>query len=330
MKKPHTFKHDKYNKALKSLLALVKADLPQFMIYLIGVSRVGKTTLQKDLLKHLPSDWFEKVLRFEAPPKMTTQFTFKPFLLRYLEQLGDPFVEAMIRSYKRATNYELIELIVKRIEKKGIRLVIIDEADLFVTARGDAQAYENLQFLKSLVNVTGIPHIFAGTPELGEFLSMEGQVINRSHVITLAPYSGTNKTHVSIFLQALREFEKDLETPVCEKLKEDPVAIFKATNGCVGALKELLIRMDAMAIGHEQPTITSELIERFGFFDPDNVRQGEIEEFHSSNNNPVTDPLKNPSGPGKKKKGEWHKGNSRRKRHPGRRKPSSDQVGQDI
>ena len=300
------------------------------MIYLIGVSRVGKTTLQEDLIRHLPNDWKQSVVRFEAPPKMTNQFTFKPLLLRYLEQLGDPFVEAMIRSYKRATNYELIQLIVKRIEKKRIRLVIIDEADIFASVRSDSQAYENLQFLKSLVNVTRVPHIFAGTPELGEFLSMEGQVINRSHVITLAPYNGTNKTHVSIFLQALREFEKDLETPVCEKLKEDPAALFKATNGCVGALKELLIRMDAMAIGHEQPTISSELIERFGFFDPDDVRQEEIEEFHSTNNKPVADPLKNPSDPGKKKKREWHKGKSRRKRRPGRRKPSSDQVGEDL
>jgi hypothetical protein len=274
-----TYKHDKYDKALKSLLALVNANLPQFMIFLIGVSRVGKTTLLEDLIKGL-SIWKEMVLRFEAPPKMTTQFTFKPFLLRYLEQLGDPFVDPMIRSYKRMKNYELIQLIVKRIRQRGIRLVIIDEADLFVSVRGASQAYENLQFLKSLVNITGIPHLFAGTPELGEFLSMEGQVINRSHVVSLSPYNPENKAHVKIFLQTLREFEKGLSTPVCLELKNEPTALFQATNGCIGALKELLVRMDAMAIAHDQPIISAELIERFGYYDPDEVRREEIEEFH--------------------------------------------------
>lgn len=325
-----TYKHDKYNKALKTVLALVKADLPQFMIYIIGVSRVGKTTLQHDIIHHLPREWKQRVIRFEAPPKMTTQFTFKPFLLRYLDFLGDPFASAMNRSYKRMKNHELIDLIVKRIRQKGIKLVIIDEADLFVTVRGLAQAYENLQFLKSLVNITGIPHVFAGTQELGEFLAMEGQVINRSHVVQLAPYDQNNKQHVQIFSQTLREFEKGLSIPVAADLKRNTTVLFEATNGCVGALKELLVRMEAMAVAHGEKQITAALIERFGFFDPTGLRGEEIEEFH----NPCSldDAEEVQKSLRKRRKADWHKSNPKRRRgrKPGRRKSSQDKVGDDL
>jgi len=324
-----TYKHDKYNKALTTLLALVKADLPQFMIYIIGVSRVGKTTLQKDLIRELSGEWRQKIIRFEAPPKMTTQFTFKPFLLRYLAHLGDPFALNVNRSYRRMKNNELVDLIVKRIKQFGIKLVIIDEADLFVSARGLSQAYENLQFLKSLVNITEIPHIFAGTPELGEFLAMEGQVINRSHVVQLAPYSLKNSTHVGIFLQILAEFEKDLSIPVATDLKKRPVILFEATNGCVGALKELLVRMEALALAHGLKEISAQLIELFGYYDPANVRSEEIDEFYTSNSASTAKGVPSESLRNSRKR-EWKKSNPKPRRRPGRRKSPRDEVGGDL
>jgi len=326
-----TYKHANYHRALKTLMALVKADLSQFMIFIIGVSRVGKSTLQRDLIHHLPKEWREKIIRFEAPPKMTSQFTFKPFLLRYLDQLGDPFCMLQLRSYKRMRNHELIDMIVKRIKQKGIRLVIIDEADLFVSVRGLAQAYENLQFLKSLVNITGIPHVFAGTPDLGEFLSMEGQVINRSHVVKLAPYSYENDTHVKIFLQALNVFEKKIQVPISKSLKKDPKLLFKVTNGCIGALKELLVRMEAMAIGHDQDEISPALIEMFGYYDPDDVREEEILDFYGKN----TPSKSKKENFGREtlrrcRKSNWTKSGAKHRRKPGKRKHPIDEIGTDL
>jgi hypothetical protein len=324
------YQHDKYVKAFKSIRALVTADLGQFMIFLIGVSRVGKTTLQEDLLKSLPRDWDGKVVRFEAPPKMTAQFSIRPFLLRYLEHIGDPFSALRVRSYARMKTHELIELIVRRIRQKGVKLVIVDESDLFVTVRGDAQAYENLQFLKSLVNITGIPHLFAGTPPLAEFLAMEGQVINRSHVVRLTPYNYDNDEHVKIYLQVLKKFEKSLTVPLNQELKKDPIVLFQATNGCIGALKELLVRMEAMAIAHEQDTISAQLISTFGFYDPNNIRAEEIEEFNNlstsnkSEQSVSTKPEPNPNKEATKER-KWHRKPSRRK--PGQRKSHADKVG---
>lgn len=310
--------HDKYLKALNSILAVLGADLTQFMIFIIGVSRVGKTTIQHDLMQRVPASWQGKIVRFEAPPKMTSQFTFKPFLLRYLEHLGDPFSVLSNTSYKRMTNYNLIDLIVQRIRQKDVKLVIIDEADLFVTVRGQAQAFENLQFLKSLVNITGIPHIFAGTPALGEFLSMEAQVINRSHVVRLSPYSYHIPEHVKIFIQILNEFERSIETPIDPELKTTPALLFQVTSGCVGALWELLMRMDAIAKINNLKVITSKLIEKFGYYDPDNIREEEVNLFNSQ---APTMPMQ---------VGKPSKKQSPKRPRPGTRKRHDDKVGGDL
>ena len=323
--KNNIINHDKYAKALKSLAALSTANLPQFMVFLIGVSRVGKSTILLDLLNHLPKEFQNKVIRFEAPPKMTSQFTFKPFLLRYLEHLGDPFSKYKPTSYKRKTNDELISLITRRIKQQGIRLIIIDEADLFVTVRGESQAYENLLFLKSLVNITGVTHVFAGTPPLAEFLSMEGQVINRSHVIRLHPYDISNTTHTKIFCQILREFESSLEIPLSAELKQNPSLLFAQTNGCVGALKELLTRLQALASMHKQKEISRKFLELFGYYDPDSLREEEIADFL----HPQEKAKDNPAPP------KWHSRRSDpshkgRKLRPGKRKNPIDNVGDQI
>lgn len=323
--KREIYPHDKYIKARNSILAVLGADLTQFMIFIIGVSRVGKTTIQEDVIRRVPASWEGKVVRFEAPPKMTPQFTFKPFLLRYLEHLGDPFSVLGNTSYKRMTNYDLIDLIVRRIRQKGVKLVMVDEADLFVTVRGQAQAFENLQFLKSLVNITGIPHIFAGTPALAEFLSMEGQVINRSHVVRLAPYSYHNAEHVKIFIQILNQFEKATETPMDPKLKVDPAVLFKVTNGCVGALRELLIRMDAIARMNKLKLITAELIENFGYDDPDGVRDDEVVLFNQQAGKQVKVGSK-----AKGRKCASPKETKSKRPRPGTRKSHDDKVGGDL
>lgn len=311
--------HDKYAKALTTLTAFATAELQQFMVFLIEISRVGKTTLLLELLKRLPSEFRSKVIRFECPPKMTAQFTIKPFLLRYLEHLGDPFSVLRPKSYQRMKNDELINLITQRIKQKGIRLVVIDEADLFVTVRGHAQAYENLQFLKSLVNISGIPHVFAGTPPLAEFLSMEGQIINRSHVIKLSPYNLNDRTHQKIFLQILSRFEKELQLPLSVELKQNPEVLFSATNGCIGALKELLVRIEVLALAHDQKAITEPLIKTFGFHDPDNLRKDEIEDFHKWK----PSAKKSPTPPKTPKK-------SRNRGKPGQRNNPIDEVGGEI
>lgn len=313
-------------KALNSILAVLGTDLTQFMIFIIGVSRVGKTTILHDLVRRIPASWRGKVVRFEAPPKMTAQFTFKPFLLRYLEYLGDPFSVLGNASYKRMTNYQLIDLIVRRVRQKDVKLVIVDEADLFVTVRGQAQAFENLQFLKSLVNITGIPHIFAGTPALGNFLSMEGQVINRSHVVRLAPYSYENDAHVKIFIQVLNEFEGAIETPVDVDLKVNPVVLFKATNGCVGALRELLVRMDAIARQNNLEMISAQLIEHYGYYDPDDVRRDEVTLFN--NQQAVKLAREVPERQGKRSVASKKK--SPKRPRPGTRKRHDDVVGGDL
>jgi len=322
--KKDIYQHDKYTKALHSILAVLRADLNQFLIFVIGVSRVGKSTLLQELIERLPESYNGKVIYFETPPKMTAQFSLKPFLLRYLEFLGDPFSTLNYRSYNRMTTHELISLIVKRIKQQGIKLVMIDEADLFVTVRRNMQAFENLQFLKSLTNITGIPHVLAGTPSLGQFLGMEGQVINRSHVVRLAPYSAYNKDHVKIYLQVLREFEQQLKTPIDPELKTNPMPLFVATNGCVGALKELLARMDVLAEEFEQEVITAQLIETCGYYDPDSIREEEIDLFYKQSKHRL---VSDHSSAAKKKA---KKKTAKKRPKPGRRINPIDDVGDPL
>lgn len=317
------YPHDKYVKAMSSIKAALRAQLSQMMLFLIGASRVGKTTLIRELLDQLPEGYEGKVIHFEAPPKMTSSFTFKPYLLTCLRHLGDPFAALKTNSYSRMTNFDLMDLIVARIRQHGVRLVIVDEADVFASSRSGAQNYENLQFLKSIVNLTGVPHLFVGTPVLGNFMTMEAQVVNRSHVVRLAPYDAENPNHVKIFMQLALDFEKELLVPIDISVKANPYYLFEATNGCVGALKEMLQKLQLVALEHELPTITGPLIQNFSFYDPNEIRKEEIQHFYKKKK---AKPPKKQKDDAKAKGG----GKAKKSHKPGRRINPEDEVGGDA
>ncbi len=319
----NVYPHDNFVKARRCILASLRTGLVQMMIFLIGVSRVGKTKLLEDLPEHLPDSYDGKVVFFEVPAKSSITYTNKPFLVDYLICLGDVFAGSSSRSYSKMTNHELIQLIVRRVKQCGIKLVIVDEANRFVDKLGYTQVYENLQFLKSLTNLTGIPHIFAGTPTLGQFLGLEGQIINRAHVVRLAPYNSGKGGDIKKFKQVLNEFEKEIEVPIHPALKANPVALFNATNGCVGAIRELLIKLNSHAIEFEQEAITAELLGLSGFYDPDTVRKEEIELFYKQSKHHLV----NDDTSKKKSKTKTQPGAKSKRRRPGVRKNPVDKVG---
>ncbi|MDQ8180370.1 ATP-binding protein [Pelagicoccus sp. SDUM812005] len=280
------------------------------MIFLVGVSRVGKTTLAREIYDDY-NNRGPNAIYFNCPPRQTNFFTYKPFLVSYLKALGDPFAESRVR--ERTTQDLSLKLITKRIKEQNVKLVIIDEADLFISLESTRQTYANLQFLKNLMNITQVPHMFVGTGHLTKIIALDGQVINRSHVLHFKPYSAHNEKERKVFSQALTAFLKETSLELCEDLRKDAQHIFDATNGCIGALKELLVRCEAVASEFEISTVTKELIKQVNPVDPYNQRPQEIDEVRSF--------FARSRAPDQRKE------SSKGSRRPGKRKKPEDELG---
>ena len=252
------YRHAMLDNALLLMRAAVNARREEHLIYLLGASRVGKTSLLRLLCDH-----FEKTdhayVRFEAPSKLNAQYSWKPFLIQFLDALGHPLANLG----SRRTSHELLDQIYTRIQYKGIKTVIIDDADFLASTESRKQLNENLQNMKKFVNHTRVKFIYAGTGELQRIATLEAQGILRSSTIYLEPYSIKRKTECSVFRQCVVRLNKKLLVPLEDKLLKNPKILHEYSMGCIGVLWEILMSAESIAKEKGTTEITSEIIEYY-------------------------------------------------------------------
>lgn len=101
---------------------------------------------------------------------------------------------------------------------------------------------DQLDVIKSLANGTGTVHVLLGTYELLAFRNLSAQLSRRSIDIHFPRYRVDESTDQKIFLTVLRSFEQQLPLLEPPKLVEEWEYLYERSIGCVGVLKDWLVR----------------------------------------------------------------------------------------
>ncbi|MGB8246413.1 MAG: ATP-binding protein [Chlorobium sp.] len=271
------------------------AGFAHVLVY--GPSGVGKTTMIRQITRRLNGTTVDQnsvlssgyrngnvspmpLLLVETRPPDGGVFNRADYYRTALRLLGEPFYERRMmvdidaeqtwekkgRSRSKASQFndspELRQALEEAMSKRGVKAVILDEAQHLMKIASGASGgklLDQLDWIKSMTNVTGVLHILIGTYELLNFRNLSGQASRRGLDIHFPRYlfqhEPDRQDFQGILLALLKQVPLEIDIPA---LMQHWVYFYERSIGCVGVLKDWLIRAVAAALHDGADSLTLE------------------------------------------------------------------------
>jgi hypothetical protein len=125
--------------------------------------------------------------------------------------------------------------------------VMIDEAQHLGKIPSGRRLLDQLDVIKSIANQTKTVHVLLGTYELLAFRNLNAQLSRRSIDIHLPRYRAEDPEDRQMFINIVKTFEKALPFEGSSDLVADWEFLYERSLGCIGILKEWLVRAATVA-----------------------------------------------------------------------------------
>jgi hypothetical protein len=238
-------------------------------VLVVGPTGVGKSTVLKRLVKH----WYEEagpdagqLLVMETWPggPAFDRAHYYRTGLRLLGEgawLGLEANEANAKPGRKAAHFqespELRLAYQAALARHGVRAVLLDEAAHLMKVGASGKLLDQLDWLKSMTNATGILHLLFGPYTLLAFRHLSGQAARRGLNVHFARYQLQQVQDQRDFQGTLWSLLDDVPLPTKpEALMQHWLTFYERTIGCIGVLRDWLLRASATALrsGREELT----------------------------------------------------------------------------
>jgi len=144
---------------------------------------------------------------------------------------------------------ELRRALEEALARRGVRAVIIDEAQHLMKVASGAKLLDQLDWLKSMTNMTGVVHVLIGTYDLLDFRNLNGQAARRGQDLHFPRYQFQHEADRRAFQGALHSLLQQIPLDVDRQdLMNQWFYCYERSIGCVGVLKDWLVRAVASAL----------------------------------------------------------------------------------
>ena len=237
------------------------------LILVFGPTGVGKTTLREkieqvlaaELLPMLEADRGRlPVVSVECIAPESGSFSWRDHFRRLLLQMDEPLVDYKINTAvpihirdkavrfmpsARAVGAEYHHAVERALAFRRPMAVLIDEAQHLARMSSGRRLSDQLDVLKSLANRTNTVHVLIGTYELLAFRNLSAQLSRRSIDIHFPRYKADDPDDLKVFRTIVKSFEQQLPLLEPPDLLKDWEYLYERSIGCVGVLKDWLVRV---------------------------------------------------------------------------------------
>jgi hypothetical protein len=272
-----TVAHPHLMAAKEQMMTTLLDSAPNSLVFVLGPTGVGKTTLrakiEKDLTvglaKQLENDYERlPVVSVEAVAPESGNFSWREHFKRLLDAMREPAIDYKLsRKGKpwglgrpvypfdpsaRGAGAEYQHSVELALRYRRPAAVFIDEAQHMSKMSSGRRLLDQLDVIKSLANRSGIPHVLLGTYDLLAFRNLNGQLSRRSTDVHFGRYRAERANEAAIFLNVVRSFEAQLPVNKSIELTKNWEYLYERSIGSVGVLKEWLARALSRALSRGQ------------------------------------------------------------------------------
>lgn len=228
-------------------------------LFIKGEAGVGKSTIREAYAAMYPrvrENGITKVPVLVAVAPMPA--AIGTLAQELLAALGDPCPWAGSVGSKTGRLRDLIR-------DCGVQLIILDEFQHFIEPEGHKLLLNTANWLKNLIQLTNVPVVLIGMPhsECIFYCKDQGQLLRRfKKWREILPFSWKTKELEMEFRTVLNSIDEGLPLPEKSMLAAYVTAfnIMYATDGVIDYVATLIKKAAKLAIEHDMPTITNDLL----------------------------------------------------------------------
>ena len=265
-KQGHRIRHPRIACAIEECQLMLTPGSGANLILVCGPTGVGKSTLgdflvseelklQAEAMAEHPG--FIPAIRVEASSSGEKEFSWRLFYQYILHALEgdldaprtaygvDPDSGRVVRPRGNNTNRlsGLRTAVERSLRSRGTRFIVVDEAVNMFGQCPPARLTQQLNTLKSLSNEYGVQWVLLGSYDLFDLMSLSGQLARRAHIIHFSRYRLDHESDIRYFNGCLRQLVKNIPELQNLDLVRYAEAFQQNTLGCIGTLRELLMRL---------------------------------------------------------------------------------------
>src|SRR5262245_65271980 len=260
--KQYTMAHPKLIAMHDQVLQAVREPAGASLLFILGPTGVGKTTLVSRLMRQITCDLMPEleqdreriaVAGIEAEAPTHGNYDFKQHFKRSLKALNEILIDyrfdlswqvpearrnGSIIIHARTTAGALRGSLEDSLKRRRPAAFFIDEAHHLGKVSGGRKFQDHLDVIKSLANTAETMHVLVGTYELQLLLNLSDQLSRRSRTFHFERYMSGRTVDVKAFQNIIWNFQQRL--PFCEQpdLREHSQYLMERSLGCVGILKD--------------------------------------------------------------------------------------------
>ncbi|PSN16323.1 hypothetical protein C7293_03205 [filamentous cyanobacterium CCT1] len=279
--------HIKLSEVIQKVYKLIVSPSSQSsIIILIGPTGAGKSTLIPRIEKMLIARSLEDkdfhpgripVVSLEAASPSSGNFDWKDYHYRALVKMEEPLIDYKIdystQEISRDANGKIkvksgtSTNVLRHAHENALLYrrpyaVIVDEAQHIQKMSSGRRLQDNMDCLKSIANITKIPHVLIGTYELLIMLNLSAQLSRRSQEVHFSRYKADLESDKKNFRAALQSLSLHYMPMVEENnLDFEWEYCYERSLGCIGILKDWLNRALNNALDEGSEKITKRHLE---------------------------------------------------------------------
>jgi hypothetical protein len=135
--------------------------------------------------------------------------------------------------------------------------VMIDEAQHLGKIGSGRRLLDQLDVIKSIANQTNTVHVLFGTYDLLALRNLNGQLSRRSIDVHLTRYHAELPEDRQVFINTVQTLEKELPFPDASDLVSNWEYLYERSLGCIGILKQWLVRAATVALDKGSRKLTT-------------------------------------------------------------------------